>query len=320
MTDKTTLLNASKLSRCYGDKAVVCDLFLSLSPGDILGLLGPNGAGKTTTMDMLTGNLSPTTGTVTIQGVSLADEPKKAKQFVGYLPEQPPIYPRLTVSEFLRYCARLHHLRGQAVHRAVNTACERTGLVDVGQRMIGNLSKGYQQRVGIAQAIIHEPDMIILDEPTSGLDPIQIHKIRQLIVELGKDHGVILSTHILPEAQTVCNRINILNQGRIVYSADNYITGQSKQLFVRFAHTPDIEAIGSLDGVQDVLLGNDDRYQVVHEASHNPASLIAQLAVERQWGILEITPAHLGLENIFLNQVQGELLPSADDQPLANAS
>lgn len=169
-------------------------------------------------MSMLCGNLAPSSGEIIINGVDLLDNPVAAKQHIGYLPDQPPLYKELTVTEFLRYCAQLHRVPSSEITKVVNLAQDRCGLNEVAQRLIGNLSKGYQQRVGIAQAILHNPPLIVLDEPTVGLDPIQIKEIRSLIKELGIDHGVILSTHILSEVQETCTDVQIIHQGQLVLS------------------------------------------------------------------------------------------------------
>ena len=213
-----TLIAASGLSRYYSEHCAVNLLDVQLNKGEVLGLLGPNGAGKSTTMQMLTGNLAPTSGEILINGIDLLDEPRKAKQHIGYLPEQPPVYRDLTVGEYLDYCARLRNVAAKERRTAVERASVRCGLEQVSKRLIGNLSKGYRQRVGIAQAILHNPAVVILDEPTVGLDPIQIREIRALIRELGKEHGIILSTHILPEVQAVCDRVQILNHGKTVFN------------------------------------------------------------------------------------------------------
>lgn len=189
------LIRVEHLCRDYGDQRAVVDLSFRLHRGEILGLLGPNGAGKTSTLQMITGNLAPSAGRIVVAGHDLLDRPRKAKRNIGYLPETPPLHNDMPVAGFLRYCARLHEIPRRRCHRAVSSAMERCGLADAGDRLIGNLSKGYRQRVGIAQAIVHEPDVVVLDEPTVGLDPIQIREIRQLIRDLGKDRGVILSTH-----------------------------------------------------------------------------------------------------------------------------
>lgn len=218
MPDTLPSLRARNLSRRHGRRMVLEALDLDLFPGEVLGLLGPNGAGKSTTMRILTGNLAPDAGTVEICGVDLCAEPVAAKMHLGYLPEIPPLYRELTVSEYLHLAARLHRVPKDGVDAAVAQALQRCDLAEVAKRLIGNLSKGYQQRAGIAQAIVHSPEVIVLDEPTAGLDPLQIREIRALIAELGRSHGVILSTHFLPEAEALCDRVLILRQGRTVFS------------------------------------------------------------------------------------------------------
>ena len=209
-------LSVQNLSRSYGNFTVVHDVNLKLMQGEVLGLLGPNGAGKTTTMRMLTGNLAPSDGSINICGVDLLEKPREAKSHLGYLPEIPPLYQEMTVDEFLRFVAKLHQVNSQSIHNALDSVKQRCGLIDRGGQLINTLSKGYQQRVGIAQAIIHSPDIIILDEPTVGLDPNQMREIRELIRELGSTSSVILSTHILSEVESVCDRVNIMHQGQLV--------------------------------------------------------------------------------------------------------
>jgi ABC-2 type transport system ATP-binding protein len=210
------LVEAKQLYRYYGKHCAVQNVSFSLRKGQVLGFLGANGAGKTTTMSMLCGNLAPSSGEIRINGVDLLDNPVAAKQYIGYLPDQPPLYKDLTVNEFLHYCAQLHRVPKGEVAAAVAVAQQRCGLNEVTNRLIGQLSKGYQQRVGIAQAILHNPPLIVLDEPTVGLDPIQIKEIRSLIKELGVEHGVILSTHILSEVQETCTDVQIIHQGQLV--------------------------------------------------------------------------------------------------------
>jgi ABC-2 type transport system ATP-binding protein len=213
-------VSAKDLSRSYGARCAVRNIGFELRQGEVLGLLGPNGAGKTTTLQMLAGCLAPSTGTVEICGINLLEHPRQAKALLGYLPETPPLYRELSVDEYLRLAARLHRVPKHEIAAAVNQAKQRCGLSEVGQRLVGNLSKGYQQRVGIAQAIVHNPRVVILDEPTVGLDPIQIREIRSLIRELGGEHSVILSTHILPEVESVCDRIQIMNRGQLIFGGD----------------------------------------------------------------------------------------------------
>lgn len=212
------LISVEQLSRYYGHQLAVDHVDFTLSQGEVLGFLGPNGAGKSTTMQMITGNLAPSEGRVQINGIDILDRPGPAKANIGYLPEQPPVYRDLTVDEYLDYCARLHRVSKAQRSHAISRAMRRCGLLNVNRRLIGNLSKGYQQRVGIAQAILHDPAVVILDEPTVGLDPNQIREIRELIRELGERHGIILSTHILPEVQATCTHVQIINEGRLVFS------------------------------------------------------------------------------------------------------
>lgn len=209
---------AQNLCRDFGGHAAVQDVDLVLKQGEVLGLLGPNGAGKTSTLRMLTGNLAPSAGSLSICGVDLLDKPRDAKAFIGYLPETPPLYQEMTVDEYLRFVAKLHRMQRHETQAALGDVKQRCGLSDTGKRLINTLSKGYQQRVGIAQAIIHRPDVIILDEPTVGLDPNQMREIRALISELGAQHSVILSTHILSEVEAVCDQIKIMHHGRIIFS------------------------------------------------------------------------------------------------------
>ncbi len=210
-------LSAQNLCRNYGDHVAVHNVSIQLKRGEVLGLLGPNGAGKTTTMRMLTGNLAPSAGNIRICGFDLFDNPYNAKSHLGYLPENPPLYQDMTVNEYLHLVARLHRIESRAIPTALEETKQRCGLSDRGNHLIHTLSKGFQQRVGIAQAIIHSPDIIILDEPTVGLDPNQIREIRLLIRELGATSSVILSTHILSEVDSVCDRVQIMHQGRMVF-------------------------------------------------------------------------------------------------------
>ena len=211
-------LSAHNISRDFGAHAAVRDVNLELKRGEVLGLLGPNGAGKTTTMRMLTGTLAPSDGSLAICGVDLLDKPGNAKTYIGYLPETPPLYQEMTVNEYLQFVARLHRISRRKIHSALDRVKQRCGLTAMGSRLIGMLSKGYQQRLGIAQAIIHDPDVIVLDEPTVGLDPNQVLEIRALIRELGAAHSVILSTHILSEVESVCDRVHIMYYGRIIFA------------------------------------------------------------------------------------------------------
>lgn len=210
------MIEAQHLSKSYGDVNAVIDVSFQLPSGSVVGLLGPNGAGKTTTMRMLTTYLSPTSGTALVAGYDVCSQAEKVREVIGYLPESPPLYPELSVKDFLSYVARLKGLPSAGVSRAVEHVCERCGLSQVKQRLCGQLSKGFRQRVGIAHALVHNPKVIILDEPTSGLDPSQILEIRKLIASLKDEHTVILSTHILAEVSAACSHVVILAEGRVV--------------------------------------------------------------------------------------------------------
>jgi len=210
------MIQVSHLTKYYGDFLAVNDLSFEIGDGHVYGFLGPNGAGKSTTMNIMTGCLSPTEGTVKIGGFDILEEPEKAKKLIGYLPEQPPLYPSETPQEYLTFVGEAKGLRGKALRAEIDSAVRSTGIEDVRDRLIGTLSKGYRQRVGIAQALLGSPQVIILDEPTVGLDPIQIIEIRDFIQELGKTHTVILSSHILSEVQAVCEQVLIISKGKLV--------------------------------------------------------------------------------------------------------
>ncbi len=302
----TLLAEISHVSRHYGAIEAVKDVSFSIRRGQVLGFLGPNGAGKTTTMQILSGNLAPSAGSVRIAGHDLLDDPREAKRALGYLPEQPPVYRELTVDEYLDYCAALHYIPRAHRKQAREAAKEKCGLTQVGRRLIGNLSKGFQQRAGIAQAIIHLPALVILDEPTVGLDPIQIREIRALIRELGKEHGVILSTHILPEVQTTCDHVQIIHKGELVLS--DSIDGlthrmKSEVLSAAFHRSIDMRAIEALPGVRKVEVNGasgHNRVRIFVAPGADPAEAVTRLAVEQNWGLYELAPERASLEQIFV--------------------
>jgi len=277
---------------------------LEVRRGEVLGFLGPNGAGKTTTMQMLTGNLAPTTGSISICGVDLLAAPVAAKSHLGYLPEIPPLYRDLTVAEFLDLVARLHRVPKVKRAAAVGRASERCGLGDVRRKLIGALSKGYQQRVGIAQAIVHEPDIIILDEPTVGLDPNQIRDIRGLIRELGSAHSVILSTHILPEVEAICDRVQIMHHGRMVYAdtiAELKQLHSGRTLLLGLNQPPDAAELAAIPGVASAERLADNQFRIRCTADADPTERIVALAAQQQWGLRQIGPAQTRLEDVFVN-------------------
>ncbi len=316
-----TLLQVEGLSRFYGPLQAVKNISFEVRQGEVLGFLGPNGAGKTTTMQMLTGNLAPSQGRITIAGHDLLEDPRAAKAATGYLPEQPPVYRDLTVDEYLDYCAALNRIARGKRHAMREAAKGKCGLSEVGRRLIGNLSKGYQQRVGIAQAIIHLPPVIILDEPTAGLDPIQIREIRHLVHELGKEHSVILSSHILTEVQTVCNHVQIINKGDLVLniSSDELAQRlQSSVLTLRFRNTPDLKVIAKLTGVKNVETADGGSLRVYHEPSADPTEALVKLSVEQHWGLAALIPQRASLEDIFLELTKDDPAHPAASAPQAD--
>lgn len=297
------LLQAEHLYRFYGPRCAVEDVGFTLAKGEVLGFLGPNGAGKSTTMHMLCGTLAPSSGQIKINGVDLLQRPQAAKMFLGFLPDTPPLYPELTVEEYLRYCARLHRIASRHIAAAVQKVQRRCGLEHVSKRLLGNLSKGYQQRVGIAQALVHNPDLLILDEPTTGLDPLQIREIRALIREFGADHGVILSTHILSEVQHCCSRVQIIQQGRLVLS--DSIDGLRQRLhgasfLVKTQQPPDSARLASIEGVSAVEPLSPTHYRIRYHSGQNPAERLAALINDAGWGLQELTPERQSLEELFV--------------------
>ncbi|MDX9951017.1 MAG: ATP-binding cassette domain-containing protein [Methylophilaceae bacterium] len=299
----TVTVEASHLTRVYGGREAVSDVSFNLSKGEVLGFLGPNGAGKSTTMKMITGNLAPSAGGIKICGIDMIEKPKEAKALIGYLPETPPLYRELTVDEFLSVAARLHGVKRGHVKKAVERAKERCGLTEMSKRLIENLSKGYQQRVGIAQAIIHNPMVVILDEPTVGLDPIQIRDIRALIKELGGEHSVILSTHILPEVEMVCDHVQIIHQGKLVFSGGIDVLKQQRsvnKLLVGLHNPPAAEALLAIEGVVDVETVNPGLLRVRFSEGQSPAEALVQAAVSNGWGLHQINPDQTSLEDVFV--------------------
>ena len=300
------LIEARQLSRHYGPTVAVAGLDLTLRQGEILGLLGPNGAGKTTTMKMLAGCLAPSAGSVRINGVDLREEPKAAKRHLGYLPEQPPVYPELTVDEYLTFCAGLHGIARADRAGAVASAKKDCGLTQAGGRLVGNLSKGFQQRVGLAQAIIHRPPVVILDEPTVGLDPIQIREIRTLITQLGQSHSVILSSHILPEIQAVCGRVMIIHRGRSVYNEPVVHDALAAAVTVQLRRAPDAGELLKLPGVARVQELGEGRFRLHCAPQADPREAAADAAARHHWGLVELRAEQKTLEEIFVELTAGD--------------
>lgn len=301
MTNLT--VEASDLTRIYGGREAVSNVSFNLTQGQVLGFLGPNGAGKSTTMKMLTGNLAPSAGSVKICGIDMIENPKEAKALIGYLPEIRPLYKEFTVDEYLTIAARLHRVPSRNIKKAVENAKERCGLSHMSKRLIENLSNGYQQRVGIAQAIIHNPMVVILDEPTVGLDPIQIRDIRSLIREIGSDHSVILSTHILPEVEMVCDHVQIIDKGKLVFNGGIDVLKRQRignKLLLGFKHAPQTEDLLQIVGVSEAEAIDKNMIRVRFAENSMPHEAIVQAAVKNGWGLFQIAPDQTSLEDVFV--------------------
>jgi ABC-2 type transport system ATP-binding protein len=289
--------------------------------GEILGFLGPNGAGKTTTMRVLTGAMPPTEGRAIVAGFDVLDQPLEAKRRTGYLPETPPLYPDMSVRDYLDFVAKIKGVPRADRRARVVGVMERTRVTDMAKRLCGKLSKGYRQRVGLAQALLHNPDVLILDEPTAGLDPKQIIETRQLIKELGGNHTVILSTHILPEVSQTCHRVVIINRGHVVAvdTPDN-LTARlrgSESMYVQVdAGGADVKAaLERVPGVTRVALaearGTIIGFEVDSEAGRDVRRALAQAIVTPGWGLLELRPMRMSLEEIFLSLTTEEAAAAA---------
>jgi ABC-2 type transport system ATP-binding protein len=305
------MIEVQNLTKRYGPVTAVNDVNFRVEAGEILGFLGPNGAGKTTTMRIITGYMPATEGKVVVAGYDVFDKPLEAKRRTGYLPETPPLYPDMTVREYLNFVARIKGVPRKETTSRVSEVMKKTRIDDMARRHCGKLSKGYKQRVGLAQALIHNPEVLILDEPTAGLDPKQINETRQLIRELGGSHTIVLSTHILPEVSQTCHRIVIINKGRVVAvdTPDN-LTARlrgSETMYLQVAGPlAEIEqALTSIPGVTRVAVtagreGVTD-VEVDSEKGRDVRRELASAVVTRGWGLLELRPMRMSLEDIFLS-------------------
>ncbi len=301
------MIRIEHVTRKYGDLTAVSDVSLSIERGEIVGLLGHNGAGKTTLMKMITGFLEPTAGTINVGGSDVVEDRIAVQRQLGYLPENAPLYPEMEVGEYLLMMANLREVPADRRDRAVDVAIERTGLARHVMRPIGQLSKGYRQRVGLAQAIVHEPNLLVLDEPTNGLDPVQIQSIRELVTELGKDATIILSTHIMQEVEAVCDRVLVMIDGAL--SADSslsdMLTSHTLQLSVEGAANVS-SVLAKIDGVEAVReLGTDPAnakstlYAVDHVEGTPPGPAVLEAAQAESWTVHWMSPEQLTLENVF---------------------
>src|SRR5580765_4830723 len=305
------MIEVQHLTKQYGRVTAVHDVSFRVERGEILGFLGPNGAGKTTTMRILTGYMPATEGKAIVAGFDVFDQPIEAKRRTGYLPETPPLYPDMTVSEYLDFVARIKGVPSADRRARVQYVMGRTRIADMANRLCGKLSKGYKQRVGLASALIHNPDVLILDEPTAGLDPKQIIETRELIKELAGDHTIILSTHILPEVSQTCQRVVIINRGRVVAvdTPDN-LTARlrgSETMYVQMdagnvdpaatlTHIAGVTRVAEADR-RDGMVG----YEVESEHGHDIRRDLARAIVGAGWGLLELRPTRMSLEEIFLS-------------------
>jgi ABC-2 type transport system ATP-binding protein len=300
------------LTKRYGSLVAVENLSFRLDRGDVLGFLGPNGAGKTTTMRIITGYMPPTKGTVHIEGVDIFDNPLQAKKMIGYLPENPPLYTDMTVSEYLDFVADIKQVTGKEKKSRIFYVIEKCGLSDVRKRIIGHLSKGYRQRVGIAQALVNNPSVLILDEPTIGLDPLQIIEIRDLIKSLSGERTVILSTHILPEVTMICSKVVIINEGKMVLeeALDNLSLSltSSRDLLLRVRAQGDgiKEKIMSVKGVSAVRSGSPGEFVITQSEGMEIGDDLVRLVVENDLGLLELRPLVNTLEEIFMKAISSE--------------
>jgi ABC-2 type transport system ATP-binding protein len=322
------VIEVQNLSKRYGPFTAVDDVSFRAEAGEILGFLGPNGAGKTTTMRIITGYMPATDGKATVAGFDVFDQPLEAKRRTGYLPETPPLYPDMTVREYLRFVARIKGVRAHLNDR-VDAVMKKTWITDMANRHCGKLSKGYKQRVGLAQALIHEPEVLVLDEPTAGLDPKQIIETRQLIRELAGSHTIVLSTHILPEVAQTCQKVVIINKGKVV-ATDTPLALTER---LHGAATMFVQAQGPADEVQRALQGltgvvrvgiadrRDDigSFDVDTEKGVDVRREVASVIVRNGWGLLELRPTRVNLEDIFLSLTTEEADSPASPAEVTNA-
>src|SRR5581483_2464148 len=305
------MIDVLNISKRYGSHTAIDRVSFSVAKGEVLAFLGPNGAGKTTTMRILTCFMPASEGTARVAGFDCHEQPQEVKRRIGYLPETPPLYHELTVTEYLQFVGRLRGLSSNDLPSAMDRAIEKLSLGDVRGRLIGNLSRGYKQRVGLAQALLHDPPVLILDEPTVGLDPKQIIEIRQLIKSLAGSHTVILSTHILPEATAVCQRVVIINGGRIVAEDSperlSARLRRSEKISVTMRHPPADAAdrLKTLPGVVTVFEPSESpAYLVECQLGRDLREDVARFVVTQGWGLLELKMISMSLEDVFLQLTQ----------------
>ena len=305
------MIEVSDITKNFGDFPAVSSLTFSVEQGEILGFLGPNGAGKSTTMKIITGFMPPTSGTVEVAGFDIVEHSLDARKHIGYLPETVPLYTDMTVSDYLSFMGTIRGMSSTEIKSRRSEVIDLCRLAEYQTTIIGKLSKGYRQRVGIAQAILHEPDVLILDEPTIGIDPIQVVETRQLIKDLGKDHTIILSSHILPEVSMICDRVIIIHEGQIVAIDDPVNLGtnlsgiERVELEIKGPNSEIINILESVPGVEDIERirvsgGAYHRYHITVSLGQDIRTDLASKVIENGWGLLKLQSLGMSLEEIFL--------------------
>lgn len=305
------MIEVNNLCKNYGERKAIQDLNFKISTGDVVGLLGPNGAGKSTTMKIITGFMAPTSGEAKICGFDVFENPIEVKKRIGYLPEAPPVYLDMTVVDYLNFVADLKMVGHQHKKGLVEKSLTKTQLMSVKNRLIKNLSKGFRQRVGIAQALVSDPEVLVLDEPTVGLDPKQVAEVRDLIKELRGQHTIILSTHILPEVQATCNRVIIIHNGQIVAQDEiDKIEKLNQGLMTVSIKTKKETHLGSelrkLAGVEDVEVVTSTSYKIKVQDRDNILDALATKVIQSGAGLMELSPVKENLEDVFLKLTYGE--------------
>ncbi|MDA0692775.1 MAG: ABC transporter ATP-binding protein [Nitrospinae bacterium] len=312
------MIEVENLTKFYGPRPAIKGITFNVNKGEVVGFLGPNGAGKSTTMNILCCIMPASSGSARICGHDVFEESMEIRKKIGYLPETPPLYPDMTVTSYLQFAARIRRVPSKKVSAAVDRVLEKCVLKDVRDRIIKRLSKGFQQRVGLAQSMIHDPEILILDEPTIGLDPIQIIEIRKLIQELANSHTIILSSHILPEITQICKRVIILNEGEIaaVDTLEGLTSSLNKSerfiLKVRNSQNGISEKLGALENVISVKTEKQGQFLVESEMGSHLQDQVARLALENSWGIEELKIVSMTLEDIFLRLTLEENQPNKE--------
>jgi ABC-2 type transport system ATP-binding protein len=311
------MIHVTNLTKDYGSRRAISDLTFDANEGEILGFLGPNGAGKTTTMRILTGYMPPTSGKVEIGGFDVIDQSLQVRQLVGYLPETVPLYPDMTVFGYLKFMADLHHIKD--AEDRVDEVLELVHLDDRSEGYTAKLSKGMRQRLGLAQSLLNNPKVLILDEPTIGLDPAQIIEVRKLVKEIGKNCTVLLSTHILSEAQQVCDRVLIINKGHIVaedtpeHLQSRLIGAQRVTVRIRGEINEVLPLVGAVSGVTNVFAKDDDLLEFETASNQDARPQVAKAIINAGYDLLELQPSNLSLEEIFLQLTRDEPSETAAD-------